>query len=79
LFNLSLFQFCAFRSLTKATYRVRKAPTEQWVKLLINFYTYLLFSEDLFHYNVYANTINDVPFSEHLQHEFLKFHVFVGR
>lgn len=29
LFNLSLFQFCAFRSLTKANYRVRKAPENQ--------------------------------------------------
>jgi hypothetical protein len=29
LFDLSLFQFCAFRSLTKANYRVRRAPSEQ--------------------------------------------------
>jgi hypothetical protein len=28
-FGVTFFQYCAFRSLTKATYRVRKPPVEQ--------------------------------------------------
>ncbi|KAI6175530.1 hypothetical protein M3Y97_00699300 [Aphelenchoides bicaudatus] len=64
LFNISLFQFCAFRSLLKANYRVRKAYAEH---------------QDLFHYNVYVSEIKNVTFNEQLRDNFLKFYLFAGK
>jgi len=64
LFNLTFYQFCAYRSMARANYRVRRASEE---------------NKHLYNYEVYLHSINDVPFNEESRDNFLQFHLFIGR